>query len=310
MTRVLVTGAGGFLGRRVVERLLAPGALGPQAVTRVTLVDLQPPPAPADARVRRVQGGFADPAVLAAATDGGVDLLLHLASVPGGAAEAHPAQGRAVNLDGALALFDAVADAEAPPVVVFTSTIAVHGAGDGGPVGPDTPLRPETSYGAHKLMAEIHLADLVRRGLLDGRSIRPSGIVARPPGGYAGFATAWMSDIFHAVAAGRPFDCPLPAEAAIWLQSVDCAARQVLHAASLGPEGWPAHRALTLPATVAPLGELAAEIARAAGRGPPRVRFAPKGSGLPALDAAPAEALGFRSDGDVAGLVRAVLAAA
>ena len=61
---VLVTGAGGFVGRALVRRLLAdePG------LTRLTLLDQQLPDAlRADSRVVPLQGHFADPALLAQA---------------------------------------------------------------------------------------------------------------------------------------------------------------------------------------------------------------------------------------------------
>jgi nucleoside-diphosphate-sugar epimerase len=87
---------------------------------------------------------------------------------------------------------------------VFASSVAVYGA-----LGPDhvhesQPPRPALSYGAHKLMAEIELADLSRRGTLDAVSLRLPGIVARPPS-ESGHGSAFMSLVMHKVAAGQPY---------------------------------------------------------------------------------------------------------
>ncbi len=121
--RILVTGAAGFIGSHVVARILD-GALG--RFDRLVLVDLHAAEVE-HAHAEILTGSFADPSVRHLATAGGVDLVFHLASVQGGAAEADYARGRAVNLEGSLALIDAVADPRHPPRVVYTSSIAALG---------------------------------------------------------------------------------------------------------------------------------------------------------------------------------------
>jgi len=69
--RILVTGGSGFIGRSVVADLSAAGA-------SVRVVDLRPHPDPS---VEIVIGDLAEPAVLAAALDGGFDSIVHLAAV-------------------------------------------------------------------------------------------------------------------------------------------------------------------------------------------------------------------------------------
>ncbi len=70
-------------------------------------------------------------------------------------------------------------------------------------VDDETLPLPTMSYGAQKLMVETLVNDFARRGLVDGRSPRLPGIVARPrvKGGHL---SAYMSDIIHALAAGNP----------------------------------------------------------------------------------------------------------
>ena len=300
--KIAVTGAAGFIGRAVVDRI-AGGALGPVADLRLNDVQAFTHP---NATV--IRGTYADEAVRQQLNGDGVDLLFHLASLPGGASERDPALGRSVNLDGTIALIDAVAGRDAkltPPVVVYTSSIAALGMGDA-PVTGATALRPGGSYGTHKAMVELYLADLTRRGLVDARCVRPSGIVARPKEAYSGFATAWMSDLFHAAVERRPITVPANGDTQFWLQSIDVVADNIVHAAAMSGEGLSAHRAWTLPATVVRAESLVAALERRTGH-KLDVDYAGGPMKQPLLDASDALEVGFVSDGDTDALVDAVV---
>lgn len=297
--RVAVTGAAGFIGSAVVDRL-AQGALG--AIAELRLNDVTAFERP-NAVV--VPGSYAEPNVRDRLIDGGIDVLFHLASLPGGASDRDPALGRTVNLDGSIALFDAVA-ATGPAVIVYASSIAALGRPDQ-PVTDATALHPVGTYGTHKVMIELYLADMTRRELVDGRAVRPAGIVARPQGRFAGFATAWMSELFHAALEQRAITVPVRADARIWLQSVDVAAANIIHAARMPAAGLSPRRAWTLPATVVRLESLVAEIARRTGHAL-QVTYGDAPNDQPPLDVDTALTLGFTSDGDTAALVDAVMA--
>lgn len=296
--RVAVTGAAGFIGRAVVERIMG-GALGQVAALRLN--DLRPP-SRSDAVI--VSGSFVDPDVRAALVGDGIDILFHLASLPGGASERDPALGRRVNLDGSIALIDAVAGAHAP-VVVYASSIAALGR-SAEAIDDMTALRPSGSYGTHKAMLEFYLADLTRRGVIDSRAVRPAGIVARPTDAFAGFATAWMSDLFHAAVDGRTIAIPSRADRHVWLQSVATAADNIMHAATLPAHGLPPSRVWTLPATVVRIDTLVAALERHTGR-PLAIEYGEGATDQPPLDASAALAAGFAGDGDVDDLVAAAL---
>ncbi len=95
----------------------------------------------------------------------GCDAIVHLATVPGGAAESDPALAWRVNVDATRTLFDAAARASTPIRLVFASSIAVFGDHLPTPLDEDTPVAPSMLYGAHKAMMETWLATLGRRGV-------------------------------------------------------------------------------------------------------------------------------------------------
>ncbi len=301
--RVVVTGAGGFVGAALVRALAFEGA-------RVTALDSQSFTAPS--AVRKIVGDILDPYAVGAALADGADIVIHLAALPGGAAAADPALSRRINVDATLNLFDAVGAANPSVRLVYASTVAVLGPSLPERVDDSTPRRPGMAYGAHKLMAEIALAELTRQRALDGIAVRLPGIVARP-GGNTALKSAFMSDVFHAVAGGRPFVSPVSHGATMWLMSLRCCVRNLLHASNVDPSHLPEARALTLPVVRASMAELVAAIARHCGTDPSLVSYAPDAQlehafgNYPTLETGLADAAGFASDGGLDDLVSAVL---
>jgi nucleoside-diphosphate-sugar epimerase len=65
---------------------------------------------------------------------------------------------------------------------------------------------PTLSYGAHKRACELLIDDCTRRGFIDGRALRLSAVVVRPPlanGALSGF----NSDLIREPLAGRGYVC-------------------------------------------------------------------------------------------------------
>lgn len=302
--RVVVTGAGGFIGREIAALLLARG-------DSVVGIDTAAAAIPPGCEVHA--GDLGDRAVREAALAGGLDALIHLATVPGGAAEADPAASRRINLD---AMYDLLLDVSAlqPGLrVVYASTIAVLGDPLPARVDDATPIAPKLIYGGHMAMMEQAVALLSNRGAIDGVSLRLPGILARPQGP-SGMKSAFLSDLFHALKAGRAFTCPVSAGGTIWAQSLARAARNCLHGLAVDAALMPPGRAVTLPALRIALCDLVQEIARQCGADPGLVSFAPDAELEAAFAAQPplftpaAERAGFAHDGDLATLVASALA--
>jgi nucleoside-diphosphate-sugar epimerase len=307
--RVLITGASGFVGRYLVRRLLAAEAALERPVERLTLIDQGFDGMAPDSRVEQHVGSIADPVLLRRSLAEGVDAVFHLASIPGGRAERDYELGRQVNFDATVALLEQLREQPRPPVVVFASSIAVYGSPLPARVDDATLPRPQLSYGAHKLIGEILLADFSRRGWVDGVAVRLPGIVARPPAP-SGLLSAFMSDIFWRLAAGEPFTCPVSPEAVAWWMSVRCCVDNLIHAALLMPEQRRTARVVVLPVLRLTIAELVDALVQVYGEDRRAlVHYAPDeeleaGFGrYPPLQATTAEALGFRHDGTVTQLI-------
>jgi D-erythronate 2-dehydrogenase len=302
---IIVTGAGGFVGRALVKQLLQRG-------DAVVALDSQVGGIAAGAR--GVVGDICDPAVRAEAFADGCTALVHLATVPGGAAEADPEASRRVNVDAMYDLLEAAKVAGSKPRVVYASSIAVFGdpLPDGG-VDDSTPLAPKMIYGGHKAMMETVVAMMHHRGEIEGISLRLPGILARPLGP-SGMKSAFMSNLFHALRAGETFVCPVSEGATIWAQSVSCCADNFVHALDIDPSLMPRTRVVTLPAQCVTMGALAAEIARQCGVSGDLVSYQPDAAleaafgSHPPLSTPAADHAGFAHDGDLAKLVSSALA--
>ncbi len=287
--RVLITGAAGFIGRHLVRDLLAAGSLrdGTGRETRVTelvLADLVPAPVPGSAAGPRITvkvGDTGSPAFLAALFCEAFDSVFHLAATLTSEAEADVPRGLAVNVEGLLALLACCRAQAKPPRLVFASSIAAFGGTLPEVVEDDTPRLPQTSYGTHKVIAELLLADHARHGLLDARALRLPIVLIRP-----GSPNAAVSDRVAAILRepllGRDIACPLRPDTLIPVASALRVAAALRGVHDLPAEAFGPARALNLPALSVSIAEMVAALDRhAATRRLGRVTWAPD----PALQA-------------------------
>jgi nucleoside-diphosphate-sugar epimerase len=173
---VIVTGAFGSLGIRVVATLLARGE-------DVVAVDLRNPATErAAATVPAARPAWVDvtdpvaAAALIAATD--PKAVLHLAGAIPPRAYAAADLARRVNVDGTRNVVTALEELTTGCRLVLASSLAVYGSRNGGRdlglLDADTPLRPRDCYGEHKVAAE----HLVRESGLDWAILRLGGIIS------------------------------------------------------------------------------------------------------------------------------------
>jgi nucleoside-diphosphate-sugar epimerase len=314
---VLITGAAGFLGSALARRLSPGSSLGGRAVGLLTLMDLELE-GHAQTGVCFRAGDMGDAAWLCAASTAlpPIDVLFHLASIPGGSAEQNYLLARRVNLEATQTLLEhgqhQVASGQAAPVFVFASSIAVFGQMPA-VVDDDASTRPQMTYGTQKRIGELWVEDFSRRGWVDGRAVRIPGVLARPPA-RTGQLSAFLSDIIRELAGGRNFTCPTSPEATTWASSLPCVVEQLLHAATFDIATSEGHRVLTLPTQRFAMAELAQAVGRVYGtpaadlvRWAPDERIEALFGRFPPLLTPRALAAGFRPDSDLDTLVRQAL---
>lgn len=309
---ILVTGASGFLGRRLVDAWLA-GGDGVPPVGRLVAVDLTPSGL-SDPRVTDRVGSIADAAFACAVVEDDVDVVVHLAAVLSGQAEADFDLGMRVNVDGTRDLLEACRRLPRPPRFVFSSTTAVYGGPLPSLVPEDMAVRPQSSYGTEKVIAEHLVSEYSRRGFLDGIACRVPTVCVRP-GSPNSAVSSFVSGIIREPLAGIEAVCPVPLDLPLWIASPDTVVRNLMHAAGLDTARLGALGVVNLPGlsvTAAgmldALARLGGEHARARVRCEEDDRIAAIVRTWPAaIDVSRALSLGFVRDRDLDAVIRQYL---
>jgi nucleoside-diphosphate-sugar epimerase len=306
--RILVIGAAGMLGVKLVQRLVRDGRLGPEPISQLTLVDLvaAEPPTDAGFAVESTVADLAEPGVAASVLTGRPDVIFHLAAVVSGEAEDQLENGYRVNLDATRMLLDAIraCDAGHRPRVVFSSSIAVFGPPLPDVIGDDHRLTPATSYGTQKAMIELLLSDYARRGLVDGIAIRLPTICVRP-GAPNLAASGFFSSIIREPLNGRDAVLPVSTDVRHWFASPRSAIGFLLHAATIDGARLADGRCLTMPGVSATVADEIEALRRCAGDGAVAHIHDQRDEGISrivagwprAFEARRARALGFSAEG-------------
>jgi D-erythronate 2-dehydrogenase len=305
---ILVIGAAGMIGRKLVAALLAKGTLGGRSIERLTLADVVAPDAPrSGVGIETIAADLSEKNVAARLIETRPDLIFHLAAIVSGEAEADFDKGYRVNLDGTRELFEAIrrAGREAPyaPKLVFTSSIAVFGEPLPEIIDDTQCLTPLTSYGTQKAIGELLLADYSRRGFFDGIGIRLPTITIRP-GKPNKAASGFFSSILREPLVGQEAVLPVSDAVKHWFASPRAAVRFLLHAAEIDTAPLGARRSLTMPGLAATVGDEIEALRRVAGdkavrliRREPDETIARIIAGWPqSFDARRAAALGFEAE--------------
>ncbi len=165
--RILVTGASGFIGAVACSTLKERGHEVSALVRR---------PGSEPAGITPVHGDLTDARTMRGAlARAAPDAVLHCAAETG--AQRDPVKLRAANIGGLMNLIDACESLDAPPRVVFTSTV-VTGDSHGRLMTEEDQLTVETDYGRSKQEGEKMLLD----SGLDVAIVRPCHVYG--PGGW------------------------------------------------------------------------------------------------------------------------------
>ena len=315
--RVVLLGAGGFLGKRLGAHLAKTARIAGEAIDELVLFDLRPvhPPTTSACPLTTLHGDLRESAALDALCDKPLDLVLHFAATLTVDAEKDFRRGLDTNVLAFAALLERCRMQASPPMLLFASSIATFGGQLPPVVGDDVFQAPATSYGTHKTIAELLLADYTRHGFVDGRALRLP-IVVTHPGPSSGSISDQVAALIREPLRGQRTTCQMAPDSRLVTASVDKVIEGFLLLAGLPASALHASCTMNLPGlTVTP-----AEIVQAAARhGSPGsselVVWKPEAQVQQIIDGWPkaftserALALGFTSDASADALVQSFLA--
>ena len=303
---ILITGGAGFLGQRLVRELSQAGKItvnGAQHAVSALLVFDQSLGAFEHPLVRNTAGNISDQVSVKSLVTQDTQLVIHLAAVVSGTAEANFDLGMQVNLDGTRYLLDACRQQAHKPVFLFSSSVAVFGGDMPAVITDDTTPTPQGSYGIQKYIGEQLVQDYTRKGFIDGRSVRVPTVVVRP-GKPNGAASGFASGIIREPLNGTEAILPVPLNTEMWQASPLAVSRMIKHALALDEKAWGWKRSLNLPGLVATMDQALAALRKVGGdRAASLVRYQPDpaiqrlvSSWAARFDTSRALAMGFKAD--------------
>ncbi|KAI2472990.1 NAD(P)-binding protein [Annulohypoxylon bovei var. microspora] len=206
---IIITGAGGFIGPLLAARLLN------DPEYRLILTDLVEPVVPAGVKYPQnataMTGDICDPAfvssLLEAARPLAAIFIFH--GIMSSGSEANWDLSLRVNVNSVRDLLVALKMTYPGVRVIYSSSQAVYGQPlPAGAIGDGVTPTPEGTYGAHKLLTEVFVNDMHRRGFVDAFSLRFPTVSVRP-GRPTNAASSFLSGMIREPMAGEACVVPL-----------------------------------------------------------------------------------------------------
>ncbi|PNS16686.1 GDP-mannose 3,5-epimerase 1 [Sphaceloma murrayae] len=249
--KILITGAGGFVGQLLAEHLLNAGH-------QVILVDIFEPPVPPHAanpnNATPIKADLFESPSSVLTPDLSAAYIFH--GIMSAGSEADFDLGYRVNLHSTLRLLEAIRHTCPGLRVIYASSTAIYGQPL--PEWPDetTLPTPGSSYGAQKTMVEYAINDYTRKGHINGFALRFPTISVRP-GKPTQAASSWMSGIIREPLQGKESVLPCQDGFLAWLCSPRTLVANLLHVLTLEKGCMPMHmRQVNLPGITASVGQM------------------------------------------------------
>ena len=292
--KVLITGGGGFLGKRLAQEI--------DWAEEIVLADITLPDESSE-EFRHISADVSNPADIDRIVTSDLTDIFHFGAVVSSGAEADFDLGMRVNLDGTRQLLEACRNLPEPINFIFASSCAIFGS-NGGHLPSDAAARPESSYGVQKACGELLVNDYARKGFIRGVSCRLPTVVVRP-GKPNLAASSFASTIIREPIHGRKAKCPVNPDSSLWLGSVKSVVTNFLKAHQIAESGeLPKYRAFNSPGISLTVREMVDALART-GSDTSLIDWEPDpkidaivSTWPSALDVSPELSLGFKSDLD------------
>lgn len=250
--KILITGAGGFVGQLLAEHLLSGNH-------SVILADIFEPPVPPAASAHKGNAEclkcdlYENPEAVLSKD---LDAVYVFHGIMSAGSEADFDLGYRVNLHSTLKLLEAVRKVCPGVRWIYSSSTAIYGQ----PL-PETPSEatvatPQGSYGTQKAMLEYAINDYSRRGIINAFIFRFPTISVRP-GKPTQAASSWMSGIIREPLQGKESILPCADDFKAWLCSPKTLIKNLIHALELKQDCMPPHiRQVNLPGITADVREM------------------------------------------------------
>ncbi|EMC97769.1 hypothetical protein BAUCODRAFT_66927 [Baudoinia panamericana UAMH 10762] len=249
--KILITGAGGFVGQLLAEHLLNDNHT-------LILADIFEPPVPSQASNKQnaqcIKADlYEDPNVVLSKD---LDAIYVFHGIMSAGSEQDFDLGYRVNLQSTLRLLEAVRHTCPGVRWIYSSSTAIYGQ----PL-PDMPSEatvptPQGSYGTQKVMLEYAINDYNRRGIINAFTFRFPTISVRP-GKPTQAASSWMSGIIREPLQGKESILPCDDDFPAWLCSPKTLIKNLQIALTLPKDCMPPHmRQVNLPGITATVREM------------------------------------------------------
>jgi nucleoside-diphosphate-sugar epimerase len=200
MSRVLVTGANGFIGSHLVRKFISEGH-DVSGLVRTTsdlsLID--------NTNLSLVYGDITDRSSLAKSLEG-ADILIHNAGLASDWGSL--AAFRQVNVEGTKNVAKVAAECGVRRIV-YMSTAAVHGFNHTAPVCENDPVNPVFNYSISKLEAENWLFSFAKKTDIEVSAVRPGNVFGPDDHTFIRkYIDGMLTGRIAYVNGGRSFTCP------------------------------------------------------------------------------------------------------
>jgi nucleoside-diphosphate-sugar epimerase len=234
--KILITGAGGFVGQLLAEHLL-------NANHTLILADIFEPPIPAAASAHKDRATclkvdlYEDPEAVLSKD---LDVIYCFHGIMSAGSEENFDLGYRVNLHSTLRLLEAVRKIVPGVRFIYASSTAIYGQPLPEQPSEATVPTPQGSYGTQKVMMDYAINDYNRRGFINAFCFRFPTIVVRP-GKPTQAASSWMSGIIREPLQGKESSLPCDDDFKCWVASPRSVAKNLMHALTLPKDAMPPH---------------------------------------------------------------------
>lgn len=260
--KILITGAGGFVGQLLAEHLLNEGHT-------VILTDIFEPSVPTGAASKAsnatcIKADLHDAPASVLSKD--LDAMYVFHGIMSAGSEADFDLGYRVNLFSTINLLEAVRKTCPGVRFIYSSSTAIFGQPLPEVPSEETVPTPQGSYGTQKAMVEYIVNDYHRRNFINGFILRFPSISVRP-GKPTAAASSWMSGIIREPLQGQESILPVDDDFKAWLCSPKTLIRNLVHTLSLERDCMPPHvRQVLLPGITSTVREMLEALEKVGGQ--------------------------------------------